>query len=140
MKKILFSFLGLLALTIALVSWKKFYGGDGAVHASSDDCHFVINKNPGVDPNDFSKQLIAVGTAKYVATPSGNATLTCKASLKEDPNKGLPIPKSAIQISFGEWNDACVLDGVQPIAADDWQVTVTPSGNASAVCHWYHNK
>lgn len=132
MKKILFSFLALTALIVALVSWKKMYDGGGAVHASGDDCYFVVNQNTSspLDPSRDDLMHLVKGTYNYTETPSGNAVLVCKGTLD------IPAPKSAYHLSTEDWFAPCYKEGVTNGGTFDWEVTVTPSGQAIAVCHW----
>lgn len=49
MKKIMFSFFALATIIIVLISWKRVTGM-GAIHASGDDCYFIVNKNTTGSP------------------------------------------------------------------------------------------
>ncbi|MEO7294071.1 MAG: hypothetical protein ABIW34_13260, partial [Ginsengibacter sp.] len=128
MKKIMFSFFALLAITISLVSWKV--SGTPAVHAEGDYCWFYTH-----DYGNGTGEL-SLGSFKYVENQN-NATLTCKAT-------GVHTYSKNAEIIRGESNSglpgACTISGVTTntpeIATDDWQVVTSPSGNASCVCHF----
>ncbi len=119
----MFSFFTLLALTIALVSWKEVVV-TSAIHAEGDYCYFYTH-DAGMENGELSR-----GTFKYVENKN-NATLTCKA-------KGVNVYSSA-EIIRGESNlglpGACTIAGVTNGMTYDWHVTVSPNGNATAVCH-----
>ena len=136
----MFSFVALLTLTIVLVSWKKMYQDGAAVHASGTNCYFVINNNPSDPLNPGANLMIlAKGTYKYTETPSGNATLVCKANLLEGQEVDLSsfVPTDgARHVSSEEWNIPCVIQGVTNGATDTWNAVITPSGQAITVCHW----
>lgn len=127
MKKIIFSFAVVLATTVGLISWKALETGNGAVHASGSDCVFVTKKSGSGDMGFIT------GTYKYVETPSGNATLTCKGQTTNTTGR-------AYKVTPEDWDQPCYIDGVtkggQAGKTSDWQVTVSASGQASAVCHW----
>lgn len=117
MKKMIFSFIVVLAMTITLISWKtaKTTTG-GAIHIDDFGCG-MIDGNGG---------FVLVTNSAQVITSSGNANYKCHAD-------NLPNASG----SSVKWNSANTgLACVTALGATgDWQEIVSGSGQATIQCN-----
>ena len=80
MKKMTFSFIAVLVIAIALVSWKNAKtAGDGAVVINDFGCG-LLDGNGGFVFTDISHAVV---------TPSGNGGLTCRAQVANSTGKAV---------------------------------------------------
>jgi hypothetical protein len=86
-----------------------------------------------------SNSAIYVPVRQFSVTNSaGNSTITCKADL---PAGATLPPKGAVKCNFANTGDLCPganADGTPNFSdlSSDWTEVVTPSGQASLVCHF----
>ena len=116
MKKMIFSFIVVLAITITLISWKtaKTTAG-GAIHIDDFGCG-MLNGNGGFLITTDSKQVI---------TPSGNDNFKCQAD--NVPNAS----GSSVKWNFANTGLIC---GTALGGTTDWQEIVSGSGQATLQC------
>lgn len=115
--------LALLLLSVALVS----------VPASADTYRAVVIKEGACGLLDGNGAFVVTTDVMTVAAHSenGNSKLTCKA--KDVPND----TGSAVIWDFGNTGGLCLIASPHgPIVTDDWQETVSASGNATLQCRY----
>ena len=142
MRRIIFSFCILLALTIALASF-KIAGSN--IHLVGNNCFFYTHNFHtlwGPEGGDFAGKLkgqLTQGSYKYDAAQNGFATLTCKAK-----NVTVYSNHAEIITSNDGLPGACFIQDVTPTASYNWRVVVGANGDACALCLWLpkkcHNK
>ncbi len=122
MKKTSIILTSLLAACLLFVSWNKARKATGAVHIGMDFCYVL----------DGNKVIQVADKDNVVITPSGNGHYKCKA--KDLPNNS----RKGVQWDFSNTGYLCGVDyGVdgQEGVTDDWQNTVSATGNVTLQCH-----
>ena len=110
----IFSFIAVLAMTIALVSWKSSKTTDGAVVIKDFGCGLLDGDGHGVT-SDASHSVI---------TSSGNSTMKCSATVANSAHK--TVKYNADNTGMG----CLTLAG----ATWDWSEVVSASGQATLTC------
>ncbi len=80
MKKMIFSFIAVFAMAIALLSWK---------HAKSANDGAVVINDFGCGLLDGDGHLAFTDMSHAVVTPSGNGSLTCRAHVPNSTGKAV---------------------------------------------------
>jgi hypothetical protein len=118
MKKISVFFVGLLAITFALLSWKSSMKKVGATHVSPSPC-YVLSED-GITPID-----LAAGTG--VITPSGNARTGCQGEIPNSTGKA---------ITFNFQNTGIECESTTGTFTKKWHETISASGKVTLQCHF----
>jgi hypothetical protein len=122
----------ILLLAIALTGIGTARADDNAAVVVATDYCLVFDAT-------CSNSALYVPVRQFSVTNSaGNSTITCKADL---PAAATLPPKGAVKCNFANTGDFCTganSDGTPNFSelSSDWTEVVTPSGQASLVCHF----
>lgn len=111
MKKMIFSFIAVFAMAIALLSWK---------HAKSTNDGAVVINDFGCGMIDGDGHFTFTDMSHAVLTPSGNSSLTCRAQVANSTGKAV--------------NYTNLLCGTPAGVTSDGRETVSASGQATLTC------
>ena len=118
MKKMIFSFVAVLAMTIALVSWKSSKVTSAAVVISDFRCGLI----------DGDGHEAIVDASHSVVTSSGNSIFKCSGRVPNSSHR--TVKWNADNDPFPGSGDCLTLAG----ATSDWQEVVSASGQATVTC------
>jgi hypothetical protein len=138
----------IILISSALLLASLYWGGLSFVKAESDDnVGAVVMKDfPCNVWNGIGEKEVVTDT-QFVATPGGNAKLTCHG--KVTPNLLVKKPvvwdsthlPASVDLTKPNINKCALYDiSMNKIYTEDWKTTITPSGELTMQCHFHPNQ